>query len=85
MKNVSESLAGRVGIMNLLGLSNSEINGTPSEPFTTDPERLISRTKTVSRMGLNEIYERIFRGGMPALYTGEAVDLEVFYSSYITT
>ena len=85
MKNVSESLAGRVGIMNLLGLSNSEINGTPSEPFTTNPDRLTSRAKTVSRMGLKEIYERIFRGGMPALYAGEGVDLEMFYSSYIST
>ena len=33
MKNVSESLAGRVGIVNLLGLSDAEIYHEPSEPF----------------------------------------------------
>ncbi len=35
MKNVSESLAGRVGIIRLLGLSDAEIYGYKSEPFTT--------------------------------------------------
>ena len=36
MKNVSESLAGRVGIVNLLGLSDAEIYHEPSEPFQTE-------------------------------------------------
>ncbi len=31
MKNVSESLAGRVGIVNLLGLSDAEIYQEPSK------------------------------------------------------
>ena len=38
MKNVSESLADRVGIINLLGLSDAEIYQDPSEPFHTDAE-----------------------------------------------
>ena len=33
MKAVSESLAGRVGIVEMLGLSHSEVAGTPSEPY----------------------------------------------------
>jgi predicted AAA+ superfamily ATPase len=85
MRNVSESLAGRVGIMYLLGLSNNELNGIPSEPFTTAPERLIARLKTTPPMGLQEIYDRIFRGSMPALYADSAINLETFYSSYIST
>ena len=36
MKNVSESLTGRVGIVNLLGLSDAEIYHEPSEPFQTE-------------------------------------------------
>ena len=43
MKNVSESLAGRVGIINLLGLSDAEIYQEPSEPFQTDAEQLMNR------------------------------------------
>ena len=85
MKNVSESLAGRVGILHLLGLSNSEINGVSSEEFTISQERLISRLKMVPRMGLTDIYERIFRGSLPALYTDMDMSLETFYSSYLST
>jgi len=85
MKNVSESLAGRVGIVNLLGLSASETEARQSEPFTTDPERLMSRISAVRKMGINEIYERIFRGAFPALYNDEAPDLSDFYCSYINT
>jgi predicted AAA+ superfamily ATPase len=85
MKNVSESLVGRVGIVNLLGLSNSEINGSLSEPFTTSPERLMSRINIVNKMGLNDIYKRIFKGGMPALYGEDEIDMQTYYSSYIST
>jgi predicted AAA+ superfamily ATPase len=86
MKNVSESLAGRVGIINLPGLSGSEIDGLSSEPFTTSPQRLLSRLKNARKMGLREIYERIFRGTFPALYDKENTpDLSDFYRSYINT
>ena len=85
MKNVSESLAGRVGILNLLGLSNSEINGVSSEEFTTSDERLISRLKIVPKMSLTDIYGRIFRGSLPALYTDMNINVGTFYSSYIST
>ncbi len=43
MKNVSESLAGRVGIINLLGLSDAEICNEPSEPFQTEAGYLMER------------------------------------------
>ena len=43
MKNVSESLAGRVGNVNLLGLSDTEIYHEPSEPFKTEVEYLMKR------------------------------------------
>lgn len=85
MHNVSESLAGRVGIMNLLGLSNAEINGSTSEPFTTDFGRLTKRVKSVPQMSLMDIYGRIYRGGMPALCTNPDTDPDTFYASYIAT
>jgi len=85
MKNVSESLAGRVGIINLLGLSASEIYAIPSEPFTTSPKRLMSRLNKVNKIGLNELYEKIFRGAFPALYRKEPPELAEFYRAYINT
>ncbi len=85
MKNVSESLAGRVGIVNLLGLSDAEIYGEPSEPFQTDPGYLMKRLSVRSKKDLNEIYLRIFKGSMPELYTDENIDAEIYYSSYVNT
>ena len=85
MKDVSESLAGRVGIVSLLGLSNAEIHGYDNEPFTTDPNRLLKRMTTARQMSLKEMYERIFRGSMPELYANPAVDWETYYRSYVDT
>ena len=85
MQNVSESLAGRVGIINLPGLSDAEIYGYENEPFSTNYNRLSKRLEIAKERGLNEIYGRIFRGSMPELYANEAVDWEIYYRSYVDT
>ena len=85
MQNVSESLAGRVGIVNLLGLSDAEIYGYQSTPFSTVPEHLMKRIDNVRKRELTEIYARIFKGSMPALYADENIDPEIYYRSYIDT
>lgn len=85
MNNVSESLAGRVGVVNLLGLSDAEIYQEPSEPFSTDTERLVKRLSVTKPRGLNEIYRRIFKGSMPELYADENMDWETYYRSYVDT
>ena len=84
MNNVSESLAGRVGIIELLGLSNSEINGTLSEPFLPTPEKLMARISNVKTMNLTQTYHRILKGSMPAVYAND-IDLETYYKSYTNT
>jgi uncharacterized protein len=85
MQNVSESLAGRVGMMTLLGLSTSEINGVRSEPFHTNPDWLIKRAEHMPKMGLNDVYRRIFTGSMPQLYKQPETDWETYYRSYVDT
>jgi uncharacterized protein len=85
MKKVSESLAGRVGIINLLGLSDAEIYRTPSEPFTTEPKRLMRRINKARRRELPEIFTRIFKGSMPELYADKTIDWETYYRSYVNT
>ncbi len=85
MKNVSESLAGRVGIVNLLGLSDAEIYGEPSEPFQTDAVYLMNRLSVRTQRDLNEIYGRIFRGSMPELHADKSMDWETYYRSYVDT
>lgn len=85
MKNVSESLAGRVGVVNLFGLSNSEITGTLFDSFTTDKDILMKRLDRARRMTLPEIFERIHLGGMPRVYEQQGLDLDEYYSSYVQT
>lgn len=84
MKGVSESLAGRVGIIPMQGLSLSELNNIPNEPYTTDIGRLVDRLSYVKKMSLREIYDIIHKGSMPALQTTEQ-SIERFYASYVDT
>lgn len=85
MKNASESLAGRVGIVNLLGLSDAEIYGYANEPYTTETARLMKRLEVTKELGLNDIYARIFKGSMPELYADDTIDWETYYRSYVDT
>lgn len=85
MKNVSESLAGSVGIVDLPGLSDAEIYNEESRPFQTDPEFLMERLSVRKKRDLNEIYARIFKGSMPELYADDNVDWELYYRSYVDT
>lgn len=84
MKGVSESLAGRVGIVDMSGFSNSEINGTRFPEFTTMPSELTKRLDNAVPMDLSAVYSRIFRGSMPKLCTSD-LDHSEFYNSYVRT
>lgn len=84
MKGVSESLAGRVGIINMLGLSQSEILGCEGVPYQTDYPSLLQKLKERSPQGLKAVFGRIFKGSMPALYEQEQ-DVELYYASYVNT
>ncbi len=84
MKGVSESLAGRVGVIPMYGLSLSEINAVKNEAYTTDSKRLINRLNICKKMTLSEIYSLIYKGSMPALHVNEQ-SIERYYASYVDT
>ncbi|OPL08321.1 MAG: ATPase [delta proteobacterium ML8_F1] len=84
MKGVSESLAGRVGILPMQGLSLSELKEVANEPYTTDVKRLLNRLKIAKKMNLTDIYKVIYKGSMPLLHTTEQ-SVERFYASYVDT
>lgn len=80
MKNASESLAGRVGIVNLNSFTYSEIvKNENKEVF--DPSKL----KKEENLNVNDVFEVIFRGGMPEFYKNADVDRELYFKSYINT
>lgn len=82
MKGVSESLAGRVAVLRLLGLSRRELlgQGQTSQPFLPEPERA-----SPAPLGLLAAYRLIWRGSFPAIAVDPRVDRDVFYGSYVQT
>lgn len=86
MEPVQESLAGRVAVLHMSGLSQHEIYGSGDcTPFRLDLNALKEREKTNAPADISEIYERIWKGSMPGLVSGKFSDRDVFYSSYIQT
>ncbi|MCQ2748787.1 MAG: hypothetical protein MJ246_01925 [Clostridia bacterium] len=80
MKGVTESLAGRAGILNLNSFSYNEISGNKkSEVFD------IENVKEREYIDVNKVFEYIFKGGMPELYDVPKINRESFFDSYIQT
>ncbi|GHU05940.1 ATPase [Betaproteobacteria bacterium] len=82
MKGVSESLAGRVGILRLQGLSQGEKLGRPqSRPFLPTnkwPEAPLPQS-------LKQTYELIWKGSFPRLYQAGPDNWQLFYDAYVQT
>ena len=85
MKNVSESLVGRAGILTLMGLSLREINRISfNQPFLPIIDYFNTRKKEVINNDHNAIWKYIHRGSMPAMYAND-IEWGEFYSSYTKT
>ena len=85
MKNVSDSLAGRICIINMLGLSNRELSGDPyCRPFLPTADYLKNRNSQVS-LSLPELWQRIHTGSMPEMHANAFIEWEAFYASYVRT
>lgn len=85
MKGVSESLAGRAGIVQMQGFSNDEIRGIHFPPFRVEITSLMERINHVDPMNISQIFSRIYKGSMPRLYEDESVDRSQYYESYLET
>ncbi len=86
MKGVSESLAGRVAILNLLGFSAREADRRPAvPPFLPEGAAVVDRQGSAATTSLADIYARIWMGSFPALLTGRVYDRDLFYRSYVQT
>ena len=83
MKNVLESLAGRVAVFDMLPLSYDEIVGDIQGPFCPDVESLKKRRN--KKRTMNEVFEDIFRGGMPKIVNDPSMDRDLYFSSYMNT
>ena len=85
MKSVTESLAGRAGIVPMLGLSSAEIDGRHPGLFEMEIEQLSCRFSEARPKNVTEVFERIFKGSMPRLYEIEDINRELYFESYLDT
>ena len=85
MKGVQESLAGRVAVLSLSSLSQTEIYGGEDRPFQIEIEHLMKRKEGRTSADLQEIFRRIFQGSMPAIVSKEISNNSIFYGSYLST
>jgi predicted AAA+ superfamily ATPase len=86
MKNVSESLAGRLGILNLQGLSLRELTDVSfDEPFLPTDEYFARRKKDTAEVSYMDVWEIIHRGSMPELCANPDFDWQMFYAAYVKT
>lgn len=84
MKNVTESLAGRVAIANLAGFSFAEKKNydLKKESFLNNRIDFGQQSEVIE---LDEIYRSIFEGGSPFIATNPEADVQLFFNNYLQT
>ncbi len=86
MELAGESLAGRACILRMSTLSQKELYSSgENTPFSIDLVRLQERVAKRTPADTPAMFERIFRGSMPALASGQVTNRNLFYSSYLQT
>lgn len=83
MSNISESLAGRVGILNLNGLTQREIEQKQESFFIPELE-LLEKKEKIEKTTTIELYEKILKGSYPQIYKTN-IEHKKYYEDYITT
>ena len=73
IKNIQESLAGRVAVLNILGLSRRE------KKIQKINEKILDKPK------IDTLFEEIFEGSYPIFQAKESPDREIYFNSYIQT
>ena len=85
MRGVQESLAGRVAVLSMTSLAQAEVCGGSMEPFKVDLQAIADREEQRESIDTREIFERIYKGSMPAIVSGANSNSQIFYSSYLST
>jgi predicted AAA+ superfamily ATPase len=86
MKNVTESLAGRAGILQLQGITLAEEQGRAGgSPFLPTLPVMKMRQKTAKPLTAKALFEKIWRGSYPDVVLQNGKNWERFYDSYVST
>lgn len=87
MQGISETLAGRIAILDLLGFSEAEIRGQAELhlPFLPTTEWIDHAKLYKSPQNLVSLYQQIWRGSFPKVVLDRDISRDIFYNSYLQT
>ena len=86
MKNVRETLAGRIGMLELYSLSKNEVEGLAfPNKMDFSLQCLLARQPLVKKNDIIEVFEHIWRGGMPDVLFADAEQRQEYFNSYVET
>ena len=87
MLGIKESLAGRAAVVDLLGLSQAEMEGRPeSDPFLPDSKRLAkAERRSKQRADPQKLFRRIWQGSFPKVLGMSKKQRNIYYRSYTQT
>lgn len=83
-QKASETLAGRTAIIEVGSLTECEKRQIEGDAFVPDIEIIKSKRSKLAAKNRFEVFEEIFKGGMPE-YWIKNTDRTTFFESYITT
>lgn len=84
MKQAGDSLAGRICILKLFSLSSKELEGRPDDiPEDYALSSLLARSRDLPENNIQDIYARIWEGGMPDMVTMDAELRREYWNSYM--
>lgn len=84
MRRARESLAGRIGILRLQGLSKAETEGRPTAcPFL--PSLDAARWSSPTPGSLRETFEAVVLGGYPECFSVPSLNVRRYFQSYVET
>ncbi len=86
MKSIRETLAGRIGILELYSLSKNEADGELfSNKLDFSLPCLLERQAVAKKNDIFDVFEHIWRGGMPAALSADIEQRQEYFNSYIET
>lgn len=86
MRGITESLAGRVAIVDLLGLSQHELAGRSASSLPFVPTAgWIAGSRETAPVALMDLYRTIWLGSYPRVHEHGPAVRDLFYRSYIQT
>lgn len=85
-EGISDSLAGRCGIVEMLSLSQAEKYNYPNRLFSPAINELLTyeRQANITYRTRSAIYKDIFNGGMPDIFTGVS-QRDIYFKAYVDT